>query len=74
MNPGSGLSQFLFLFFNPKFGKEKDCKLRGRKSIFIGSFYVTHPSVGVLENAVLSALHGSFRRLGPYWSASVKGN
>lgn len=34
MNPGSGLSQFLFLFFNPKFGKEKDCKLRGRKSTF----------------------------------------
>lgn len=47
----SGPSQFPFL--NPKSGKEKQCKLRGRKFTFFEAFYVTRPSPGALKNHAL---------------------
>lgn len=49
-------------FSNPKIGKEKECKLRGRKLIFIETFYVTQPPRGALKRAAPSEIHSSFGR------------
>lgn len=58
---------FLSSFFsNPKFGKEKESKLRGRKFTFI-EIYVTHPPPGPVERAApppsfTAALGGGYHK------------
>lgn len=59
--PQAFLGSFLS---NPKFGKEKECKLRGRKFTFTETFYVTRPFPGALKRAshrsLAAALEGGY--------------